>query len=223
MSVFYDNPWFSSLAPADAEALLAVATRHRLGRGEMLFQQGQAADQPHGAFFAVESGSLRYSSLHVEGSEGILAVIEPGNWIGEVALLEDLPRAQTAIAQEETQVRAVSAAAFHTLMERPSFAKAVARLLAGRLRLAMSFIGESALPSTRERVARRLLVLAHGDTSLSTTANNTISASQDMLAMMLGISRPTMNKELRALEQAGAIALHYGRIEIKDSALLLGE
>ena len=221
MSVFHDNPWFSRLAPDDAQALLAAATPLKLGRGEMLFQQGEAADQPHGAFFGVESGSLRFSSFHAAGSEGILAVIEPGNWIGEVALLEEQPRAQTAIAQEDSQVRAVSAAAFHALMERPSFAKAVARLLAGRLRLAMSFIGESALPSTRERVARRLLVLAHGDTSLSTTTRNTITASQDMLAMMLGISRPTLNKELRALEQAGAISLHYGRIEIRDAALLL--
>ena len=41
--------------------------------------------------------------------------------------------------------------------------------------------------------------------------------------MMLGLSRPTLNKELRSLESAGAIALHYGRIDIVNLPLLLAQ
>ena len=49
-----------------------------------------------------------------------------------------------------------------------------------------------------------------------------ITTSQDTLAMMLGISRPTLNKELQSLVKLGAIALGYGRIEILDMELLQG-
>ena len=42
------------------------------------------------------------------------------------------------------------------------------------------------------------------------------------LAMMLGVSRPTLNKELQALPKLGAISLHYGYVEISDMRLLIG-
>src|SRR5262249_4915098 len=132
-----------------------------------------------------------------------------------------LPRAHTAVAVCDSELVCVSAEDFRRLMRHSAFAEAIARLLAGRLRLAYGLMGDSALQSTRARIARRLVMLAHGDITLSATGRSTISTSQDAVAMMLGISRPTLNKELQALADIGAIALRYGRIEIKDEALLL--
>jgi CRP-like cAMP-binding protein len=71
-------------------------------------------------------------------------------------------------------------------------------------------------------VARRIASLAHGDVSQSAEGRASISTSQDALAMMLGISRQTLSKELQALVKLGAIRLRYGHIEIQDMALLLG-
>ncbi|MDF7007958.1 helix-turn-helix domain-containing protein, partial [Escherichia coli] len=73
---------------------------------------------------------------------------------------------------------------------------------------------------TRARVARRIASLAHGDVSQSAEGRASISTSQDALAMMLGISRQTLSKELQALVQLGAIRLRSGHIEIQDMALL---
>jgi len=65
-------------------------------------------------------------------------------------------------------------------------------------------------------VARLLVMLAHGGISQSASGRMHISSSQDTLAMMLGVSRPTLSKELQALARDGALGIRYGRIEILD-------
>ncbi|MEJ8857927.1 Crp/Fnr family transcriptional regulator [Variovorax robiniae] len=220
MNVFADNPWFKALPPAEAEALLAATTPRHLAAGEFLYQQGDAVNASTGGFFGLVSGLLKLCVLHPDGNEAILTIIEPGNWIGEVAVLEGAPRTNTAIAAIDTDVLVVSPDKFSQLMQRPAFSQAVARLLAMRVRLASGLVGDSVLQSTHERIVRRLVLLAHGDMTESTELRSVISTSQDTLAMMLGISRPTLSKELQVLVKQGAIAVRYGRIEILDMALL---
>jgi CRP/FNR family cyclic AMP-dependent transcriptional regulator len=176
-----------------------------------------------GAFFGVAKGLLKLSILHPDGKEAILTLAEPGNWFGEVALLDPFPRAHTAMALEDSELLTISAKDFNTLMQRNPFAQAIARLVATRLRVAYGIMGDSALQSTRERVGKRLVLLAHGDLTQSVSERRSVNTSQDNLAMMLGVSRPTLNKELHALAKLGAITLRYGRIEINDTQLLLGK
>jgi CRP-like cAMP-binding protein len=64
------------------------------------------------------------------------------------------------------------------------------------------------------RVARRLLLLTHGDATMNPHARSVVAVSQEALAMMLGVTRQTLSKELRVLARAGVLTLGYGRIEI---------
>jgi len=82
--------------------------------------------------------------------------------------------------------------------------------------MAYEALAGQALQTTRERAARRLVMLSHGDITQSASGRMHIATSQDNLAMMLGVSRPTLSKELQSLAREGAIALRYGRIEIVD-------
>ena len=143
------------------------------------------------------------------------------NWFGGVSTLDQQPRGHCAIALEDAEVLAVSAERFEALMRDAAFAAAIARLVAMRLRLAYGSLASAALQGTRVRVARRIAMLAHGDVSQSAQGRATINTSQDALAMMLGISRQTLSKELQALVKLGAIRLRYGHIEIQDMPLLL--
>ena len=217
MHDFPDNPWFRSLPDAQAQALLAAAQPLRLSAGQVLFRQGDMLAPSAAAFFGVAAGNLKLCVLHSDGKEGILALIEPGNWIGEVALLDNTQRrAHTAIALEDCRLLAVSAERFQALMADAGFAAAMATLVAGRLRMAYETLFSQALQTTRERVARLLVMLAHGGITQSASGRMRISASQDTLAMMLGVSRPTLSKELQALAREGALGIRYGRIEILD-------
>lgn len=218
---FASNPWFQSLPPRAAQALLEAAVPVPVAAGGFLFRQGDPVDSGSLAFFGVASGVLKLSIFSAEGDEAILALVEPGNWFGGVSTLDQQPRGHCAVALEDAEVLGVGVARFEALMRDAAFAAAMARLVAMRLRLAYRSLASAALQGTRARVARRIAMLAHGDVSQSAEGRTTIPTSQDALAMMLGISRQTLSKELQALVKLGAIRLRYGHIEIQDMAVLL--
>jgi CRP/FNR family cyclic AMP-dependent transcriptional regulator len=99
-------------------------------------------------------------------------------------------------------------------MKRHAFSQAICRLLAARTRTLYGMVEDATLRSTSARVARRLLLLARGDATQAPDARPVVPVSQEALAMMLGITRQTLSRELKALAARGAISLGYGRIEI---------
>ncbi len=204
------NPWFGALAPEVRATMVARSELVRLRRGEMLFRQG---DAPTGLYGLVR-GTLKMSTLREDGKEAILVVIEAGIWFGEISLIDGQPRTHDATAVGEVEVLMLPRGAFDALMERADFARAVAGLLAGRIRLLYGIVEDATLRSTRARVARRLLLLARGDASMSPRMRARVPVSQEGLAMMLGITRQTLSKELRLLADGGVIELGYGYIEV---------
>lgn len=208
------NRWFAGLPLPDRRALLGACERQRLAPGEMLFRQGDAVPAGAGAFYGVVGGGIKASSLREDGKEAILAVLEPGNWFGEISLLDGLPRTHDATAARDAEVLVLPHAGFERMMKRPAFALAICRMLAARVRSLYGMVEDATLRSTRARVARRLLLLARGDATQAREPRPVVPVSQEALAMMLGVSRQTLSKELQAMAQAGAIALGYGRIEI---------
>lgn len=214
------NPWFGSLPPAEREAVLAACERVALQPGEMLFRQGDAVPAGQGAFYGLAQGQLKISSLRDDGREAILAVLEPGNWFGEISLIDGQPRTHDATAVGAVQVLALPAPAFRAAMQRPAFAQGICRLLASRTRALSGLVEDASLRSIRARVARRLLLLARGDATLAQEARPTVPVSQEALAMMLGITRQTLSKELKSLAADGAIELGYGCVQIVSLARL---
>ncbi|WP_255440351.1 Crp/Fnr family transcriptional regulator [Caenimonas sedimenti] len=214
------NPWFGALALGDRRAVLAACDRVRLRPGEMLFRQGDAVPAGTGAFYGLSSGSIKASSLREDGKEAILAVLEAGNWFGEISLIDGQPRTHDATALRECEVLALPRADFDALMKKPAFSHAVSRMLAARVRSLYGMVEDATLRSTRARIARRLLLLARGDATQSPGARPVVPVSQESLAMMLGVTRQTLSKELRVLVQAGAVVLGYGRIEIASTEKL---
>jgi CRP/FNR family cyclic AMP-dependent transcriptional regulator len=202
------NAWFAAL-PLDMRALMVrQADLLRLQPGEMLFRQGD----PPSNLYALVSGEIKTSSLREDGREAILAVLEPGIWFGEISLIDGQPRTHDATAIGPVEVLQLPQAVFDTLMQQAVFARAIAALLAGRIRLLYGIVEDATLRSTRARIARRLLLLARGDTG--GVAQLRVPVSQEALAMMLGISRQTLSKQLRLLADEGVIALGYGYIEV---------
>lgn len=220
MSALSANPWFGALPLRERRALVSGSDRLRLAPGEMLFRQGDKVPAGAGAFYGLLQGRFKFSSLREDGKEAILAVLEAGNWFGEISLLDQQPRTHDATALGEAQVLVLPRAAFDALMRRHAFAQAICRMLAARTRALYGMVEDATLRTTRARVARRLVLLARGDATHAPGARPVVPVSQESLAMMLGVTRQTLSKELRALVAAGAVAAGYGRIEIVSLALL---
>ena len=210
------NPWFGGLPMGERKAMLAAADVVQCRAGEMLYRKGDVA----GGFFGVLQGAFKVSTLGEDGREGILSVIEAGNWFGEAALIDGQPRPHDATAVQASTVLLIQPHAFKRLMQRSAFARAIAVLLCGRVRVLYGMVEDAMLRSTRTRIARRLLTLARGDATLASDARVSVAVSHEALAMMLGITRQTLSKELKVLVRDGVLALGYGRIEIVSIAEL---
>jgi CRP/FNR family cyclic AMP-dependent transcriptional regulator len=210
------NPWFAALPLAERKIMLGAAEPLRLRSGEMLFRQGDAP----GALYALIKGNLKMSTLSDDGKEAILVVLETGTWFGEISLIDNQPRTHDATALGPAEVLVLPRTVFDTLMARTVFAQAIAAMLAARIRLLYGIVEAATLRSTRARIAHRLLLLARGDATMSADIRMRVPVSQESLAMMLGITRQTLSKELKLLVQQGAIQLGYRYIEVVSEAQL---
>ncbi|MGB8415538.1 Crp/Fnr family transcriptional regulator [Paraburkholderia sp.] len=210
------SAWFRS-APVAMQAQLIKAGRvERLAAGQRLFTRGDSDD---GLYCALD-GLVRIGAASSAGKEALLAVIEPVNWFGEIALFDNRPRTHDAYAERDSELFHVPRAALAALLERtPEYWHAFGLLLTQKLRLAFDAIEEAALLPAAPRVARRLLLMAGGYGEPG-TLRRVLRVPQEDLAMMLALSRQTINQVLKQFEAQGALKLGYAEIEIADVQML---
>lgn len=206
------DPWFGALDEAERLAMLANSQVVRVNGGEYVFRKGDASN----GFFGLAKGVLKASTLRPDGREGILAVLEPGNWFGEASVVDGWPRNHDVLAIGPAELLRIQQDEFDRLMLGHRFARAISKLQARRMRVVYAMLEDATLYSTRARIARRLQRLARGDITMAPTDRRVIALSQDCLAMMLGITRHTVALELKTMVLQGAISLGYGKIIIES-------
>jgi CRP/FNR family transcriptional regulator, cyclic AMP receptor protein len=226
------SAWYAGV-PEPLRAGLRAAGRVRtLRAGERLFLRGDPAD----GIYCVLEGAMRVGAASAAGREALLAVVGPAQWFGEIALFDAGVRTHDAHAERDSTLFHVPRAALAALLDAtPAYWHDFGLLLAQKLRFAFEAIEEAALLSAGPRVARRLLLLsagyegygaarggAAGDAAGHEGAREPRVAHvpQEDLALMLALSRQTVNQILRQFERDGLVALRYGAIEIVDAVRL---
>lgn len=205
--------WFGALPEAFREGLLAAATLRTLPAEGRLFSRG---DVPDGVY-AVLDGGLRISAVGERGREAVLAVVEPPQWFGEIAVFDRLPRTHDAVAAVDSMVLHVSAPALDALLSRePTWWRDLGLLVTSKLRLAFVTLEDTALQPLVPRLARRLVMMADGYGEFTDRSRRVLKASQELLAAMVASSRQSTNQALKELESRGLIRLAYGELEIRD-------
>ena len=98
----------------------------------------------------------------------------------------------------------------------PAIQRGVSTLLAARVRRLSEHLSEALFLPAEARIVRRLVDLADEYGSGPRADRVVIPLSQTEVAELAGAARPTTNRVLRALEAAGVVALHRGRVEVTD-------
>ncbi|HKR39151.1 MAG TPA: Crp/Fnr family transcriptional regulator [Paraburkholderia sp.] len=214
------SAWFRGAPEPLRDALRAAGRVRTLQAGERLFMRGDADD----GLYCVLEGAVRVGAASVAGREALLAVVGPAHWFGEITLFDGGARTHDAYAERDSTLFHVPRAALVALLDAtPAYWHAFGLLLAQKLRLAFDVIEETALLDASARVARRLLLLSNeygeaAGTQGGQRARRVINVPQEDLALMLALSRQTVNQILRRFEREGWLALRYGEIEIVDAA-----
>ncbi|HSI48920.1 MAG TPA: Crp/Fnr family transcriptional regulator [Ideonella sp.] len=166
------------------------------------------------------SGMVEISRTNADGRKYLHSFMSPGHVAPLVRLLDEIPLGfYNYTAHEESQVIHLPAdAVIAELDAEPRLWKDVSRLALRRQRESLQSLHQQVLGSLRVRLAATLASLAgQTGTPLRSGQSLSIGLSQGDLATMLGVSRQTMNKELRQLADEAVVAAVYKRIMILDA------
>jgi CRP/FNR family cyclic AMP-dependent transcriptional regulator len=197
--VLRNVPLFSGLEESELERLARVAGRRRVGRGEQVVRAGETAD----AFLIMLTGRAKVTNFDEEGREVILAWLGPGEFFGEMGLIDDSPRSASVIAVENCELMVLGKQEFQRCMQDNfQVAQKLMQILVRRLREADRHIESLALLDVYGRVARLLLDLSEEEGGRRVVRQK--MSKQDM-ARMIGASREMVSKVMRDLELGGYI------------------
>jgi len=186
---------FSALPQRFSALLFANAKPVHLASGQMLF----VADDPGDGCYRIEKGLLKVSIGSGSGDERILAILGPGAIVGELAVLDGLPRSASVLALRDSELLFVSKAKFDQYAkEHPELYQHLLMLLASRLRETNDVIAAESFLPLRGRVAVTLLELAEhfGESVGEDRIMIRQKFRQPDLAAMAGIARENVNRIL---------------------------
>jgi CRP-like cAMP-binding protein len=86
--ILYANRWFAKLSSAQQSALLLASRRMLLRDGQLFSAQGQLVRRRRDGFGVLVEGMLKVSSTSPDGREAILSFVRPGQWFGELAVID---------------------------------------------------------------------------------------------------------------------------------------
>jgi CRP/FNR family cyclic AMP-dependent transcriptional regulator len=209
-------PLLASLGEAERRTLLATTRVRRFARGETVVHAGDPADSLH----LVESGRLAVRVTTAGGGAVTLNVMGPGDYFGELALLDQRVRTASVVALEPARTRSLHASAFRDLRREHRAAEdLLLTLLARRVDELSQRLVESLHAPLDVRVHRRLAELAasYGEGADGPVV---VPVTQHVLAELAGGARPSVNQVLQRLAARGVVELGRGRVTVRDRATL---
>jgi CRP-like cAMP-binding protein len=205
-------PLFSMLTTDQAQVIADGVIKRRFRRGEIIVEQGRKSD----ALFILLSGRARVITSDSRGREVILAVLEAGDYLGEMSLIDNEPHSATVRAEVQTDVLVLGRSEFAAcLPENSSLSYAILRGLVGRLRNADRQIESLALLDVYGRVARALLDMAQDEEGVRIIRQK---VSRQDLAKVVGASREMVSRVMKDLEERGLIQTQEnGWVQLTES------
>jgi len=210
--------FLDALSQEQVDALRAIGRTRRYASGERLFLEREPGD----AVLVLQSGRVKLSSITDGGREALLGIREPGELIGEMSAIDEVPRSATATAMEPVEVLALSSRAFAAYLERtPGVALVLVRVLNRRLRDADRKRTEFLAQDTVGRVCSRLVELADrfGQSGDDGTHID-LAITQEDLAGWTGSSREAVIRALRTLRELGWIETRRRGVTLVDIEML---
>jgi CRP-like cAMP-binding protein len=214
-SLIKSIPLFSTLKETDLHRLESRLVRRRYSRGEVLFHMGDEG----GNLYIIRSGRVKVTIPSVEGEEVILTILSSGEILGEISLIDGKPRSATVQAMKDTEVLCLYREDFlDVLQERFEVVLGILEILADRLRHTDVLLAESRFMGIGARLAKKLLDLTRtfGIEEQEGTRIG-VRVTQRDLASMVGATRESVNKQLKAFRESGLLSMSEGHIRILDT------
>jgi CRP/FNR family transcriptional regulator, cyclic AMP receptor protein len=209
---------FEQLSPAELDRLLAFAHVKRVRAGESIFAQGAPGD----SLIAVLEGEVAISAPSTDGREVVFTLIGAGQTFGEVALLDGKERTADAIADSDGTLLVIDRRDFMPfLADHPKIALRLLPVLCQQIRRMSEHLQDALFLAQAARLAKTLLSLAAASGEATPRGLRIARRlSQRQLGSLLGMPRESVNRQLRAWQADGVIAMEGRAVTITDVAAL---
>ena len=209
-------PLFANLEEQQLGVLARAIVRKNVARNAKVIGAGDPTD----SLYIVINGRLKVLMSDEQGREVILSILGPGEFFGEMGLLDDSPRSASVVTLEACELLTISKTEFkRRLAENSDLSLMVMRGLVKRLREADRKIGSLALMDVYGRVARLLLEMAEDIDGEKVVVKK---LSKKDIAKMVGASREMVSRVMKDLQLGGYIEVR-GRSIVLRSNILLAE
>ena len=206
-------PFFTQLAEGELEVIRSLATEKHYPKNAVVLSEGEMGD----SLYMIQSGKVKVFISDQEGREMILKLLGPGDFFGEMSMIDKQPRSASVTTVESSVFLLLTHSNFEKCVERvPRIATLVMRVLAQRIREADKKIGTLAMMDVYGRVASTLLELSVYDNGKLMVSEK---LSQQDLANMVGASREMVNRILKDLADRGFISVESKSITIINQEL----
>jgi CRP-like cAMP-binding protein len=211
LAVLRGHPVFCDLDSEAFEQLGRYAKHTMLKRGATIFSKGD----PGNSLIAVISGTVKISISSPDGRNAILNLIGPGEIFGEVAVLDGQARTADAIANTNCEIFIIDRREFLPFVRsQPELAMKFIELLCTRLRWTSDQVEQVILQNLPGRLASALIRLT--ERHKEAQGGRTITVTQQEISEMVGMSRESINKQLRAWASRNWVRLEHGAIVVLD-------
>ena len=206
----------SGLSDSQSDLIARSSRVNRYPKGSIVFHEGDLGD----CLLVILRGRVKVVLAGDQGQETTIAILERPDFLGEVALIDQAPRSATVVALEETEFLQIGSAQFLGLVrEHPDLAIRVMRHLAKTLRKSHEQIRTLSMFDANGRIVRCLLGMARERMPHERRIVISPRPAQQELARMIGCSRETVSRGLKALQTAGYISVAETGLAIEARAI----
>jgi CRP/FNR family transcriptional regulator, cyclic AMP receptor protein len=208
---------FSTLKENQIDAVSRILLVNSYYKNQVIFQEGEAGD----ALFIVLKGKVKICLYDEEGREYILDVISKDGFFGELALIDELPRSANATVMESAELLIIRRPDFlRLLIENPTIAVEILKILSRRLRVADERIRWLAFLNVEGRILKYLLEI--GTKSGAKVKDYVIiekGPTQIEIANSCGCSRETVSRMIASLIKKGFVSVRRRQYTLNPSQL----
>ena len=211
------NLWiFRDLSPEEMAALAQDARRQMMKKGEMLFRQGDPADE----MFLIKAGRIRLDKVFEDGSQITLDIRKAGDFTGENMFSGQGEYPVSAVCMADTLTCGFTRQQFEaTVLAYPNIGLQIIKTLSQQIDQLSSRVGSLATPSIEDRLFRVLSSVArdHGKTVAQGRAIRFPLTHED-LGFLTGAHRVSITRAMKALRDAGKIILEDRQLILTKTA-----
>ena len=209
LSLLRNHSLFRDLPAAVIEHLGSYMKTRRVVRGTTIFAKGD----PGTGLMGVLAGTVKVSVASADGKDIVLNLFHEGEVFGEIALLDGRPRTADATAMSDCELVVIERRDFVPfLSDHPDVMLKFIEILCSRLRRTSEQVQDITFLNLPTRLAKTLLQLTAAEDGSATARKAAVT--QREISQMIGISRESTNKQLRAWAKRGWIRLERGGVNV---------